>query len=226
MSYAKIAFKFKISKGTISKYRQKYGWHRNDERTVFHESKLSIKKRTDDKHKRFCRIYLNCYNATKAYQKVYHCSIKSARANGSRLLNNDKIQSCLHKLFKYQEKPLLIDANDVLNKYIELMHADISDYVKITTTAVPVMKNGHHLLDVHGKPVIHYENHFKITDFDKADWSLVKYIHIGKHSFTIRMYDKTEIARRLLQFLPKQTYNKPKIDPMVTALKSAINKRS
>src|SRR5690606_4365172 len=80
-----------------------------------------------DKQRLFCIYYIKYFNATKAYQKAYECEYTTAMVNGSRLLRNAKISDEIDRLKAEQANELKIDVRDVLQKYIDIAFADITD---------------------------------------------------------------------------------------------------
>src|SRR5690606_15144504 len=83
-----------------------------------------------DKQKLFCIYYIKYFNATKAYQKAYGCDYTTAMASGSRLLRNVKVSEEIDRLKAEQANELKLDIRDVLQKYIDIAFADITDFVE------------------------------------------------------------------------------------------------
>lgn len=91
-------------------------------------------KRTDtqlnDNQQLFCIYYSKMHNAVKAYQKAYGTSYTSAARCACRLLNNPLVTAELEKLKEEQQKALVLDKNDIIQKYIDIAFADMTDYVE------------------------------------------------------------------------------------------------
>lgn len=83
-----------------------------------------------DKQRDFCIHYIKYFNATKAYQKAYNCDYMTANASGSRLLVNVSIRAEIERMKREREEGLMLNAYDVLQKYMDIAFADIGDYVK------------------------------------------------------------------------------------------------
>ncbi|WP_121615226.1 terminase small subunit [Virgibacillus halodenitrificans] len=83
-----------------------------------------------DKQRLFCIYYIKYFNATKAYQKAYDSDYKTANVNGSRLLVNASIRDEITRMKEERASGLLLSADDVLQKYIDIAFADIGDYVE------------------------------------------------------------------------------------------------
>ncbi|MDU5776290.1 MAG: terminase small subunit, partial [Clostridium perfringens] len=82
----------------------------------------------NDKHRLFAVIYSKRFNATKAYQQVYHCTYESAMVNGCLLLRNTKVKALIDELtaIEFNKEAL---KRGVLQKYIDIALSDIGDYL-------------------------------------------------------------------------------------------------
>jgi len=89
------------------------------------------------KQKLFCIIYSKCFNATKAYEQVYKCSYKTAMVCGSRLLGNQKIKEQIELLTQIQFNKEALKRG-VLQKYIDIAFADITEFVQFGEQEAPL----------------------------------------------------------------------------------------
>ncbi|MHC8517000.1 terminase small subunit [Sporosarcina sp. ITBMC105] len=85
-----------------------------------------------DKQWLFCIYYIKYFNATKAYQKAYGCAYTTARVEGSRTLANPNISTEIDRMKAEQSYALKLDVRDVLQKYIDIAFADITDFIDFT----------------------------------------------------------------------------------------------
>jgi phage terminase small subunit len=99
----------------------------NDDKPI--EIEIDENNELTEKQRLFCLYYLKYFNATKAYQKAYKCSYEAAHSNAHRLMANEGIKREIERLKKEQQKEIMVDARDVLQKYIDIAFADITDYV-------------------------------------------------------------------------------------------------
>lgn len=90
----------------------------------------------NEKHLLFCIYYIQCFNATKAYQKVYRCNSVTASVNGCKLLSNTNIQIAITKLKQNRLNKAMLSPEDIYQKYIDIAFANLSDYVKLTNKEV------------------------------------------------------------------------------------------
>ena len=131
MKYKDIAAKYNVSLNTVKSWQKRYGWSRkkgapkkakrvhpkrasSNSKTQEEEADIEALVENDeltDGQRLFCAYYLRSFNATKAYMKAYDCTYETAMAAGSRMLRNVKVQG------------------DIIQKYIDILYADINDYV-------------------------------------------------------------------------------------------------
>lgn len=246
MTYNDIAEKHGISKGTVSKYKKKYDWKRAKQpkkKTTkkqkqngnksgngnikvskkVSDMKLSEQPANDDKWKRFCLLYLKDYNATQSYLSVYDCSYSTAVVNGSKLLNNTKVQTYLNELRKSQSKDLYLDASDILKQQAKIAFADISKYLSVKTIKTvrkdPV--SDEEVLDADGNRIIDVKNEIYIKDPETMDWSIVDELHTGKDGLVLKLSDRDKAIKSLLERLPEPQTSE-KSDPIVREINKAI----
>lgn len=82
-----------------------------------------------DKQRLFCIYYIKSFNATMSAIKAGYAK-NSAHVEGSRLLRNTKVSEEIRRHKSEMHQGFFIDAMDVLNKYIQIAFADITDFVE------------------------------------------------------------------------------------------------
>lgn len=89
-----------------------------------------------EKQRLFCLYYIKTYNATRSYQKAYHCSYEVALCNGPRMLGNARVKSEIDELKKMRMNDDFMDASDVVRKHQEIAFTDeeILDGSEVKTT--------------------------------------------------------------------------------------------
>lgn len=193
----------KTNSNVTKQKKRKPQAEKRKERTT-EPDELPIDENSDltDKQWLFCRYYTKYWNATKAYQKVYECDYMQAMSNGSRLLRNDKIRREIAAIKRDIADGIMIESRAVLQKWIDIAFADISDYVKWGTEKrwIEDVLVGH---DENGKKV--YEdkeidvNVIHLKDTDNIDTSIVTEIKQGKDGISVKLADKM----KALDFLTK-----------------------
>ena len=95
-----------------------------------------------EKQQLFCLYYIRCFNATRAYQKAYGCSYEAAGTAGQRLLQKVAIRDEIQRLKQGRLNRELISEEDIVQKYIDIAFADITDYVEFGQEEVPIICDG------------------------------------------------------------------------------------
>ncbi|WP_312474169.1 terminase small subunit [Neobacillus sp.] len=135
------------------------------------------RKRTNkltDKQKLFCTYYIKYYSATKAYQKAYNCSYDTANSEGYKHLVNPCIKREIERLKAKQHKQMYLDGMAVIQKYIDIAFADITDFLE-------------------------YDNgHIKLKDTTQIDGTLIQELKINKDgSVSLKLNDKMKALEQL-----------------------------
>ncbi|MFD2867491.1 terminase small subunit [Kurthia populi] len=190
-------------KGVHTKKKQTHTEESTRERLSIAEESLSNENSDlTDKQWLFCRYYTKYWNATKAYQKVYDCDYMQAMSNGSRLLRNDKIRAEISAIKQDIADGIMIESRAVLQKWIDIAFADISDYVAWGTEKrlIPDVYVGR---DANDKKVFKDKeidvNYVHLKSASNIDTSIVTEIKEGKDGVTVKLADKM----KALDFLTK-----------------------
>jgi len=159
MKYKDIAAKYGVSINTVKSWKVRHGWDRNASAAPKKKKTKSVhtKKRTQEterederqaekreamkalvkvdwmqeKQRLFCLYYLQTHNATSSYQRAYGCTRAAAAASASRLLNDAKIRACIQQLKDERDAGILLRATDVVELYMRIAFADISEFVSV-----------------------------------------------------------------------------------------------
>ncbi|WP_410744236.1 terminase small subunit [Clostridium neonatale] len=143
-----------------------------------------------DKQRLFCIIYSRCLNATKAYQKAYHCTYETAMVNGPRLLGNARVKEQINKLNAIEFNKEFI-RKSVLQKYIDIAFADITEYIKFGQRDEPVIdKDGNPALDENGFIKTESYSYVELGESSQVDGTLINEIAQGKGGIKIKLADK------------------------------------
>jgi len=155
-----------------------------------------------DKQRLFCMYYVKYFNATKAYQKAYECDYISAKSNGYRLLTNDYIRAEINRMKKEVADGLMLDASAVLQKYIDIAFADITDFVDFGQEKRPELDhNLEPMIDENGDEVTYSFSYVNLKNHDEVDGTLITEVKKGKDGVSIKLADKM----KALEFLSKYT---------------------
>ncbi|QUH21430.1 terminase small subunit [Alkaliphilus sp. B6464] len=212
MKYKDIAEKYNVSINTVKSWKQRYNWSRKGVHTkskrvhTQKESAISkeiIKKAMNDdeiedaeltdKQHLFCMYYVKYWNATKAYQKAYDSNYLTARVEGSRNLAKPNIKKEIDKLKQSIREGIGLDAMAVLQKYMDIAFADITDYVEFGKKPVVVGI-------VDGEPKELVLNYVDLNDSVNVDGSLISEVKQGKEGISIKLHDKMKALEKLEKY--------------------------
>ena len=190
-------------KGVHTKKKQTHTDELTTERLSIEDESLSNENSDlTDKQWLFCRYYTKYWNATKAYQKVYDCDYMQAMSNGARMIRNDKIRAEISAIKQDIADGIMIESRAVLQKWIDIAFADISDYVAWGTEKrlIPDVFVGR---DANDKKVFEDKeinvNYVHLKSASNIDTSIVTEIKEGKDGVTVKLADKM----KALDFLTK-----------------------
>lgn len=157
--------------------------------------KIEVVERLEDadlteKQRLFCLYYIKSFNATMSAIKAGYAK-DSAHVEGCRLLRNAKVKAEIKRLKGSMQQDIFIDAMDVLNKYIEIAFADITDYVSFGNTEIVVDK------DEEGKPITRNINYVDLKDSDYIDGTILTEVSEGKDGVKVKLADKMKALEKL-----------------------------
>jgi phage terminase small subunit len=192
-----LAEKYDVKIGTLKSRKSREGWSRDPtEKDATKSKKVATPEpaidndELNENQKRFCLEYIKCFNATKAYQKAYECDYRTAGSNGHRMLKNAEIISEIQRLKEEQTQGMFLDARAVLQKYIDIAFADITDFVEFGREEAT---------DDLGNP---YEvNRLKFKESSEVDGTIITEVKQGKDGVSVKLADKM----KALEFLSKYT---------------------
>ncbi|PIC59092.1 terminase [Sporosarcina sp. P12(2017)] len=219
ITLSKLAEKHDVKLGTLKSRKSRESWVRgpsNKEATrkkkVATPSKRMQPKKKDkepvvesdsltDKQRLFCIYYIKYFNATKAYQKAYGCAYTTAMVEGHGHLRNPKISAEIDRMRndKLSEKKLSLD--DVLQKYIDIAFADISDFMTFGSEEVVAMDEyGKALLDDKDEKVTYMRNYVTFMNSDEVDGTIITEVKQGKDGVSVKLADKMKALDMLAKY--------------------------
>lgn len=166
MSLEEIAKEIGKPAGSVRRWKHTYGWdkeesERSEKKTSMVEKKANVRKKSEqtkkkaiaddvksvmdnpdltDKQRLFCLYYVRYFNATKAYQKAYGCSYETAMAEGCNATRNPKIRDEIMRLKQNRLSRELLDAEDLIQKYMDIAFADMNDFAEVDGLFVKAKK--------------------------------------------------------------------------------------
>lgn len=138
-----------------------------------------------EKQQLFCLYYLKYFNATKAYRKAYGCDYMTANANGSRLLVNASVQKQIEALKQQRMQGIFLDGKDILQKYIDIAFADITDFAEFGTKEV---------WDGESTDEVDY---VRMKNHDEVDGTIITEVKKGRDGISIKLADRMKALEKL-----------------------------
>lgn len=149
----------------------------------------------------FCLYFVKYLNATKAYQKAYEVDYETANSIAYRLMVNDGVRTEITRLKRARAAGIMLDKNDVLQKYIDIAFADIGDYVEYGTEEVPLMDgDGLQLVDENGDPRTYLRSYVRFKDSATLDNTIISEVKQGKDGVSVKLHDKMKALEVLAKY--------------------------
>lgn len=227
ITFKALAEKHNVAEGTVKSRRSREKWSREKDATKSKEvatisKKMQPKKEIKEpvvesdnlteKQRLFCIYYIKYFNATKAYQKAYKCDYETAMASGSRLLRNVKISTEIDRMKEEQTNELKLDVRDVLQKYIDIAFADITDFVIFGSREVVERDSysGEPMVNEHGEPVMTYVSYVDLVDSEEVDGTILTEVKQGREGISVKLADKMKALEMLSKYLDLLSENDKK----------------
>lgn len=210
MKYKDIAEKHEVSINTVKSWKSRKWGAPPEKRLHTKTKKVATKKKVQpvienddltEQQKLFCLLYIQYFNATKAYQEAYQCDYQSAKTAGNRLLTNVHIKKELTRLKAELQQDIYADAEMLLNDLLKQAKSDITDYIRYYTVDEPLLDMfGNQVRDQDTKKVIMVRRSYvEFKDMDQVDGSLIQEVKKGKDGISIKLVDKQKALLEVLK---------------------------
>lgn len=212
-----IAAKFGVGESTIRRWKKEDRWDEEApttrrEKSVRGSPEKSSRKTVEyelipsnglnDRQLLFCMYYVKYWNATKAYQKAYGCDYRNAQANAHRMMGNDCIREEIARLKKQLADSVMLDARQVLQKYIDIAFADITDFVDFGTKTYTTKEYVGQ--DDDGNSIFNEETHdytfVGLKEAHEVDGTIITAIKKGKDGVSVSLADKMSALAVLAKY--------------------------
>lgn len=213
ITFKALAEKHDVPEGTLKSRRSREKWSRdatNKKDATFSKKMQPKKERKEpvvesdnltEKQRLFCIYYIKYFNATKAYQKAYGCAYTTAMSNGHSLLRNTEIVSEIERMKEEQTSGLMLDVRDVLQKYIDIAFADITDFVEFgTVEKVATDSFGVPILDDEGDKVTYMDSYVLLNDNGAVDGTILTEVKQGRDGVSVKLADKMKALDMLAKY--------------------------
>ncbi len=205
-----IAKKLDVPAGTVRRWKCTQNWDNNSKGQYNKQTKKSKKvvasevkavmKNTElnEKQQLFCLYFIQCFNATKAYQKAYQANYETAMVRGCELLKNPKIKQQIEILKQNKLNQAFLSEADIFQKYLDIAFADMTDYVIFGNEQVKV-KDG-----VGGVREVTI-SHLNLKNDYEVDGSLITEIRTDKDGVRVKLADKLKALECLTAHMSMAT---------------------
>lgn len=206
-----LADKHNVKLGTLKSRRSREGWTRNatkKDATISKRMQPKMQPKEPvimsddltDKQRLFCIYYIKYFNATKAYQKAYECTYVVANVEGHRNLVKPSIKNEIDRLKSERTTELKLGVNDVLQKYIDIAFADITDFATFGKKEVEVITMFGPLKDENDNVVMKEVNYVDLNESTKIDGTIVTEVKQGQHGVSVKLADKMKALEMLTKY--------------------------
>lgn len=137
MKYKDIAAKYGVSVSAVKSWKSRY-W--KNKKLQPKKPKVATKKvakkiakeiveneELNERQQLFCVYFMKYHNATKAYQLAYGAKYSTAMVKACDLRKEPKIQKEIQRLKELMYQEILLDPNDIVQRYIEIAFLDESE---------------------------------------------------------------------------------------------------
>lgn len=152
-----------------------------------------------EKQRLFCLYYVKSFNATQSAIKAGYAA-NSAHVTGSQLLRNPKVSSEIKRIKGAMTNELFLDAMDVLQKWVKIAFADITDYVIFGKREVPVIGMYGPVKDENDEQVFQEVNYVDFKDSSMIDGTIITEVKQGKDGVSIKLADKMKALEMLSKY--------------------------
>ncbi|NYB72522.1 terminase small subunit [Sedimentibacter hydroxybenzoicus DSM 7310] len=239
LNLTEIASRLEVPASTIRSWKKRNNWDiecnatgksvATKKRNVAKKDKSKIKIITPgikpltencnltEKQQEFCLYYIKTFNATQSYLKAYGCTYKTAMVEGSNALRNPKIRNEIARLKEAKADSILLDKEDIIEKYMSIAFADITDYVKFGQEEVPVMgpfgpisiKDEDTGEQIELTKVV---NTVRFKESTEIDGTIISEVKQGRDGASIRLADKMKALEWLSNYFEMNPMNRYKIE--------------
>jgi phage terminase small subunit len=169
-----------------------------------------------EKQKLFSEIYVQNFNATQAAIKAGY-PVESARYIGYENLTKPHIRSYVEALKELKRAALLLSEDDIVERYMRIAFADITDFLDFGRTTVPVMamygpltvKNPNTGEDV---VVTKDVNDVRFKESWMVDGGIVSQVKMGKDGASIKLEDRMKALEWLSAHFIMNPMDKHKVE--------------
>ncbi|RNC62771.1 MAG: hypothetical protein AWM53_01990 [Candidatus Dichloromethanomonas elyunquensis] len=184
---------------------------KNDNKSLIEDNGLTEKQRL------FCLYWVNNRNATQSYLKAYGCNYAVAAVEGHRNLTKPKIKDEINRLRELKKESIMIDENDIIEKYMRIAFSDLTDFIEVKTEQVPMMSSDGPIMIPDPdtgelKHMMQTVNMLTLKTSDQIDGALISEIRQGKQGVSIKLEDRQKALKWLADFFGMNPEHKHRVE--------------
>lgn len=192
-----LAGKSGVSARTIGRWKKEGRWDEALNQNVKSGGKNApAEDELNERQRLFCLYYVKSFNATQSAIKAGY-SPESAHVTGSRLLKNEKVAKEISRMKKEMVNKVFVEAMDVLQVYVKIAFADITDYVTFGKREVQAFGKSGPLFDENDNPIMQEISYVDVKDSNLLDGTIVTEAKLGKEGIAIKLADKMKALEKL-----------------------------
>ncbi len=205
-----LAAKHDIKLGTLKSRKSREKWQRATKKDATKPKKVATTNliRDDaieavvesdeltDRQRLFCLYYVKSFNATQSAIKAGYAP-ESAHVEGSRLLRHAKVSKEIKRIKQDITQGIFIDAMDVLQKWVEIAFADVTDYLTFGQKEVEVMGAFGPIKDEDGNVITRMINYVEFNESSMIDGTLISEVKQGRDGISVKLADKMKALEKL-----------------------------
>lgn len=186
-----------------------------------------------DQERMFCLHYVKTFHATNSAIRAGYSS-KTAGQIGYQLLQKTSIRSEITRLKEIRASALLASADDVVEKYMHIAFADITDFLDFGRAEVPVMGpfGPIEIEDPNSGEKIKLTkkiNEVRFKESSEIDGTLLSEVKQGKDGASVKLADRMKALAFLRDYFElnpsdrhKQEYDKRRLEIEMLKTQAAI----
>lgn len=224
-----IADKHGVSINTVKSWKKRHGWqrvskkgapqkekrvhHKIDNKKVQNVPAVIVEENNEltEKQKLFCQFFVNNRNATQAAIKAGY-SKETARMIGYENLTKPYIRAEVDRLKKVIQQALMLDPNDIVERYMRIAFADMTDVAEWGIEYIPdIDKSGKMQIDNNGNVKMRKYSYLDFKDSDQVDGGLICEISLGRQGMKVKLEDRQKALDWLADFFNMNPMNQHKI---------------
>lgn len=203
--YIRETYKVKATEATeifvaVSQSREDEALLEDDTLELSHQEKI------------FCLDYLKSYSIKNSAAKAGF-----TQSEGLKLIKKKRIREGLKALQTKREEELYIQGINIIQMYMSIAFADITDYVDFGTEEVPMVDPyGRVIRDEDGNVKMVTRNYLRLKDSKSIDGRIIQEVKQGRDGVSIKLFDKMAALDKLSKYL--DVYNEATTTKLNTEL--------